>query len=157
MTIMNNATISVRIFQYKATYLYRHRPNLIDFLKINLNLIAAGTLNRYGEKLGSGMKSDLSKERMGHIWIAWLSGRPVAWGMCTSRSDNSKLQIGIYVHPDYRRNGIGQRILDKAKTHAKVKKRLLISQAWDDHGKNFYSKNGISYAYTWDHGGCWIE
>lgn len=152
----NPSTFPVRIFRYKATHLYKRRPKLIQYLKDNLNNIAEGSLDRYGNKVGSGMKSEINDGRLGHIWIAWLDGKAIAWGMLTSRKDNRKLQIGVYVHPDYRRNGIGSRLIEKAKTHAKAKKRSLVSQGWDYRGKNFYSENGIPYAYTWDHGG-WIE
>lgn len=152
----NSTNTPVRIFQYKATHLYDSRTRLVQYLRDNLNNIAEESVNCGGEMIGSGMKTDLGNKRLGHIWIAWLSGKAIAWGMLTSRKDCEILQVGIYVHPDYRRNGIGSRILGKIKIHVKVGKRHVVSQGWDSCGKNFYSENGISYAHTWDHGG-WIE
>jgi len=121
-----------------------------------LNNDAEEALDDVGLPVGSGMKDDLRDNRSGKIWVAWLAGKPIAWSMLTDRMDNNNLQVGVYVHPDFRRNGIGKRLLGKAKVYGKAEKRPIVSQAWDRRGKNFYSENRISHTGSWDHGG-WIE
>ena len=146
-------TIPVRIFAYKATHLYKRRCKLVQYLKDNLNNIAEDAVDDHGDSIGSGMLDDLTEKRSARIWIAWLVGRPVAWGMLARRRRiDTKFQASVYVHPDFRRNGVGKRILNKMKTHAKIQKCSIVSQGWDARGKNFYSQNGISYACTWDFG-----
>ena len=144
-------TIPVRIFHYDAEHLYEHRQKLVDFLLNNLNNDVEKTRDTDGYLVGSGMLDDLCDNRPGEIWVAWLDGEPVAWGMLTTRRlKDTDMQISIYVHPDFRRKKIGQRIANKAKAHAKSQGHELVSQGWDCKGKTFYNQNGIGRTTWWE-------
>ena len=147
-------TATVRIFRYEAGHLYAGRPQLIKYLETHLNNIAVKTMDCYGSYVDSGMADDLLNERPAKIWIAWLSGRPVGWGMLTSRINFSAMQASVFVHPDFRQNGIGTRILKKMKRHAKSRSCPIVSQGWDVQGRKFYANNDIPYTSRWDHGKC---
>lgn len=49
----------------------------------------------------------------GSCWatVATLDGEMIAWAIVTREADEVPL-IGVYVHPDHRRAGLGERVVD---------------------------------------------
>lgn len=135
----------IKIHQYTSEYLFKQRPELIEYLEENLNNIAEGLYS-----VGSGMLNDLAIKRRAIIFIAWENGEPIAWGNLTYRRYDTQMQVGIYVHPNHRRRGIGSRIATKMLNWAKNTNRRLVCHPWNLASEDFYSVAGIQYEPAWE-------
>jgi len=129
----------IKIMQYDSSYLFEKRPELVEYIRENLNNYADGN-----DFIGSGMVSDLDYQRNMKLFVAWEHGIPIAWINITRNPRKPEVaQIGCFVEAKHRRKGLGSRLLKKATKWIANNGLTPISNAWDYSGKEFYKNHGI--------------
>lgn len=90
---------------------------------------------RHPEKLSQALKN------YGSVFSAWDGDRLV--GLIGSIDDGVMTAYVHYllIHPDYQKNGIGQRLMEKAKEH--YRHYLTIVLVSYEKSRSFYERNGF--------------
>lgn len=130
----------MRILEYDSSRVY-NRPNFVARLKGLTNL---------REGIDSALDADLEAETKGRFFIAWIDGIIRGWGL-VSNHGSGHLQVGVYIQPEYRRQGIGGAICKRIKKYAALKRKLVhYCTNSPDHGLYMYEKSGfVEDFYDW--------
>lgn len=118
-------------------------------LKKRLEQLTNGGFGRRGSTLYPLLQHLTAKSKH-KFWLAWRKGEVIGWIWLEAPSKrtfymNNRLQtiyvstIGTFVHHDFRRKGVGTRLLDRLAKQT-PKKVLFVEEAWNQAGINFYEK-----------------
>jgi len=125
----------MRVLQYQASEI-RQRPKLNKILE----KLTLWHLN----KTDAGMKNFLRSSKEGTIGILWLKGKPIAW--CCLFDSYGHEHIGIFVHPKFRKKGVGSRLI---RTFLKGKNiKNIKASSFNKRSRLFWDKFGIKKG-TW--------
>lgn len=133
----------MRVLTYDTDSIFK-RPEVVKRLKFLTN---GGWARHYN---GSAMHEDIEARRPGWIFIAWDDGQIVGWAYMTRRKDHN-MQIGVYVSAQHRKQGIGSKLLKRAKCLADEMGCEIFSHGWNRAGLSFYRKNDISFTSRWEY------
>lgn len=134
----------MRVCLYDSKSIH-NRPEVLERLRFLTN----GGWGRHEE--GSAMLGDLNKKKTGWMFLVWEKGEIIAWAFVNRCRFSSGLQIGVYVQKKWRRQGVGTRILSRAKEFADEKNLKLVSHGWTTGGKKFYKESKIAHANNWEY------
>lgn len=133
----------MKVLTYESSSVFK-RPKVVKRLKFLTNGGWARHCN------GSAMHEDIEAQRDGWIFIAWDNGKIVGWAYMTRRKDHN-MQIGVYVSAQHRKQGIGSRLLKRAKLLANEMDCEVYSHGWNRAGLKFYQKNSIAFTPCWEY------
>lgn len=88
------------------------RKEFLEWPDDTLNELTALTLDGGGSQLKDTIEA--KPERM-MTWVAFVEGKPVGWGIQIIRERDYRQESMYYIHPHWRRKGIGTRILKRMK------------------------------------------
>jgi predicted GNAT family acetyltransferase len=141
----------VRILKYTGEEIFS-RPEIVKRLKFLTN----GGWGRH--RVGSAFMDDLEYRRPGTYFLAWESGRIIAWGMMCLRYDNGRYlaedprqiyQFGCYVGAKFRRLGIASKLATRALAYSKETNVKLIACPWDHKSSMLYQFLSMDTAPYW--------
>lgn len=82
------------------------------------------------------MTFSFRNERPAFCIVAYIHGEVVGWALVERRTDN-RHQIGVYVAHEFRRQGIGRRIVRRAQ--AACEGQTIICCPWSPAGEALYA------------------
>lgn len=130
----------IKIMSYRSSYVHEKRPELVEYLRKHLTLLAEP---EYRE-MGSGLALDLYNKRPTIMFVAWEKGTPIGWASISFNPFKTLVgQIGCYVAISHRRQGIGTRLVSKAKVWCAAHDFEPIAAAWEWKGRSFYYQNKV--------------
>lgn len=100
------------------------------------------SLRKLRQSPNSAFSQALRDKRKGYYLVYYLEDKIVAWSFMTKRGDAS-YQIGVYVHPNYRRKGIGSALLSRGKEIAQRYNRRISGDGWNSAALNFFKANKV--------------
>lgn len=136
----------VTIRQYRTDYVYKTPKLYAQLYRLTLKTDPKSGFT-------SSFRLSLDARASGFIFVAYSKGRAIGWAFVTRRwltSTTNSYQVGVYVKPQWRRHGIGRRLVEKS--HILVKKHLkksLYAVPWNAAGRKLYAKFNIPTAPTW--------
>lgn len=90
----------------------------------------------------SWMRDQLDIEKEGTVIIAATSATFVGWSFLVERSDD-RLQVAVFVREEFRRLGIGTRLVNRAKLISNRRGRELVCCPWDPTSVSFFKKQKV--------------
>ena len=90
------------------------------------------------------LKECLNQKCNGYAFLAVEDGELVGWGMCRHEIAKTKYySLMLYVRPEYRRNGIGELLIEKATKFVRKKRRLLVTFPHDYKSREFFNQADV--------------
>lgn len=114
-------------------------------------------LVEFGDSESSAMleflwyRSSLEHSRV-TVVLALKDDQPIAWIWLIHRSriyskPNRFYLSWLFVHPDFRKQGIGSKLFAQAKALTHKRHRLILVQPWDYRSTKFFRKFGTDTLY----------
>ena len=94
----------------------------------------------------SCFNDDLKNKRKGRYLLAWSEGQIIGWALLSRRSDDA-YQIGVYVDPKHRRQGIGTKLVRRAKQIARRYQKKIAGDHWNRSARQFFTDNNLSHRW----------
>jgi len=145
----------IRIRRYTGEQIY-DRQEVVTFLIEHLNNDVEGSVDPFDgtTSIGSSMADDLDEQRENYtIWLMWLGGQIIAWSSLAERKKDSDFQVCTYVSPGLRGKGLGSLLASRMKRYVEKGQcsgHKIVSSAWDDKGRKFYSKFNFREIDEWE-------
>ncbi len=136
----------MRILRYSADQIYL-RPKIVERLRFLTN----GGWGRH--PAGSALEWELIIKRRGTYFLVWEKGQIVAWALMVPNVknlySNRNYKISCYVAASYRRRGIAETLMKKAKNLAKIRHKVLLAAPWSKQGHALFDKLQIKKLTYW--------
>jgi len=80
-----------------------------------------------------------TKDEMPKFVLAYQQGKIVGWALACIEYGEKECDVYVFVQKRYRRNGIGTKLICKARRIVKSRKKTPIFFVWDKRSDSFYN------------------